>query len=122
MSDPIKPNYIAGEWLTGQDAAPNVNPSDTRDVIGLYARASQDQARTAIAAAHAAQPLWAAQTPLQRSEALDRIGSELLARRAELADLLAREEGKALPDASGEVLRAAHIFKFFAGEALLIGG
>ena len=59
MSDPIKPNYIAGEWLAGQDAAPNINPSDTRDVIGQYARASQDQARTAIAAAHAAQPVWA---------------------------------------------------------------
>jgi len=122
MSDPIKPNYIAGEWLAGQDAAPNINPSDTRDVIGQYARASQDQARTAIAAAHAAQPVWAAQTAMQRSEALDRIGSELLARRAELADLLAREEGKALSDASGEVLRAAHIFKFFAGEALRVGG
>lgn len=118
MTDLIKPNYIAGEWLTSPDAAPNVNPSDTRDVIGLYARASQAQARMAIAAAQAAQPLWAAQTPMQRSEALDRIGSELLARRAELADLLAREEGKALADASGEVLRAAHIFKFFAGEAL----
>lgn len=122
MSDLIKTNYIAGEWLAGQDVAPNVNPSDTRDVIGLYARASQAQARMAVAAAQSAQPLWAAQTPMQRSEALDRIGSELLARRAELADLLAREEGKALSDASGEVLRAAHIFKFFAGEALRVGG
>lgn len=122
MSDLIKPNYIAGEWLAGPDAAPNVNPSDTRDVVGLYARASQAQARMAVAAAQAAQPVWAALTPMQRSEALDRIGSELLARHAELADLLAREEGKALADASGEVLRAAHIFKFFAGEALRIGG
>ncbi|WP_291446572.1 aldehyde dehydrogenase family protein [Acidovorax sp.] len=115
-------NFIAGEWLAGADAAANINPSDTRDIVGQYARASQAQARTAVAAAAAAQPRWAALTPMQRSEALDHIGSELLARQGELADLLAREEGKALPDAAGEVLRAAHIFKFFAGEALRVGG
>ena len=122
MSDSIQPNYIGGEWLAGQDAVPNVNPSDTRDVIGMYARASRAQARAAVAAAQAAQPQWAAFTPMQKSQALDRIGNELLARNAELADLLAREEGKALADAAGEVLRAAHIFKFFAGEALRVGG
>ncbi|RMA63561.1 aldehyde dehydrogenase (NAD+) [Acidovorax sp. 100] len=122
MSNSIHHNFIAGEWLAGADAAANINPSDTRDVIGQYARASQAQARMAVAAAAAAQPRWAAQTPMQRSEALDRIGSELLTRQGELADLLAREEGKALPDAAGEVLRAAHIFKFFAGEALRVGG
>lgn len=122
MSNSIHQNFIAGEWVAGTDAAANINPSDTRDVIGQYARASQAQARTAVAAAAAAQPRWAALTPMQRSEALDRIGSELLARQSELADLLAREEGKALPDAAGEVLRAAHIFKFFAGEALRVGG
>ena len=32
-------NYIAGEWREGE-AAPNVNPSDTSDVIGHYARAT----------------------------------------------------------------------------------
>lgn len=115
-------NFIAGEWLAGSEHAANINPSDTRDVIGHYARASREQARMAVAAAAAAQPRWAASTPQQRSDALDRIGSELLARQHELADLLAREEGKALADAAGEVLRAAQIFKFFAGEALRIGG
>src|SRR5881628_1490025 len=44
------------------------------------------------------------------------------ARQGELADLLAREEGKPLAEAKGEVLRAAHIFKFFAGEALRVAG
>jgi acyl-CoA reductase-like NAD-dependent aldehyde dehydrogenase len=49
---------------------------------------------------------------------LDQIGSEILARREELGVLLAREEGKTLPEAVGEAARAGHIFKFFAGEAL----
>lgn len=118
----MKRNHIAGEWVDGRTAADNINPSDTRDVIGLYACADAEQAAEAIAAAHAAQPRWAASTPQQRFDALDAVGSELLARRAELGDLLAREEGKTLAEAVGEVVRAGQIFKFFAGETLRTGG
>ena len=118
----MKRNHIAGEWVDGCTAADNINPSDTRDVVGLYARADAEQAAEAIAAAHAAQPRWAASTPQQRFDALDAVGSELLARRAELGDLLAREEGKTLAEAVGEVVRAGQIFKFFAGETLRTGG
>ncbi|CAG9177759.1 aldehyde dehydrogenase family protein [Cupriavidus pinatubonensis] len=115
-------NYIAGEWAEGGDATPNINPSDTDDTIGHYAHASAEQVRHALAAAEAALPRWGASTPQQRADALDAVGSEILARRDELADLLAREEGKALSDARAEVLRAGQIFKFFAGEALRIPG
>jgi alpha-ketoglutaric semialdehyde dehydrogenase len=45
-----------------------------------------------------------------------------LARKDELGALLAREEGKTLPEATGEAARAGNIFKFFAGEALRGGG
>jgi aldehyde dehydrogenase (NAD+) len=115
-------NYIGGEWVDGPSAAENINPSDTRDVIGLYARASSEQARQAIAAAAAALPAWSAKTPQQRADVLDAVGTEIHGRRAELGDLLAREEGKALGEAQGEVARAAQIFKFFAGEALRPAG
>ncbi|CAG0969307.1 alpha-ketoglutaric semialdehyde dehydrogenase [Burkholderiales bacterium] len=115
-------NYVAGDWLAGARTHSNVNPSDTRDVVGEYALADAGQARTAIDAAHAAFPKWSVATPQQRADALDFIGSEILARRAELGDLLAREEGKTLPEGIGEATRAGHIFKFFAGEALRAGG
>jgi len=115
-------NYIAGEWADGATAAENINPSDTQDVVGLYARADAAQAEAAIAAAHAAQPQWAAATPQRRFEALDAVGSEILVRRDALGDLLAREEGKTLAEAIGEVVRAGQIFKFFAGEAMRTGG
>lgn len=118
----MKRNYIAGEWVEGTAAAVNVNPSDTRDVLGAYARADAAQAGMAIAAAQAAQPQWAAATPQRRFDALDAVGSEILARKAELGDLLAREEGKTLAEAVGEVVRAGQIFKFFAGETLRGGG
>lgn len=116
------PNFIAGEWTHGASVVRNINPSDTRDVIGEYARASRDQVEMAIAAATAAQPRWAASGLHKRAEILEKIGQEIVSRQSELADLLAREEGKTLAEAAGEVLRAAQIFKFFAGEVLRPGG
>jgi aldehyde dehydrogenase (NAD+) len=115
-------NLINGEWLEGSKVSRNINPSDTRDVLGEYAQADAEQTRLAIAAAAAAFPAWSLSTPQQRFDILDTVGSEILARRNELGDLLAREEGKTLPEAIGEVARAGYIFKFFAGEALRPGG
>lgn len=98
------------------------NPSDTREVVAEYARADRNQTNLAIRAAADAFPHWSHTTPQRRADVLDQIGSEILARREELGMLLAREEGKTLPEAVGEAARAGHIFKFFAGEALRAGG
>ena len=118
----MKHNLIGGQWTEGVRTYQNTNPSDTRDVIGDYAVASREQALEAVAAAHAAFPAWSLSTPQQRFDILDAVGNEIIARKGELGDLLAREEGKTLPEAIGEVGRAAAIFKFFAGEALRPGG
>ena len=115
-------NLIGGEWVEGGDTTENVNPSDTRDVIGLYAAGSAPQMRDAVEAARQAFPGWSCTTSQRRFDILDAAGAEILARRAELADLLSREEGKTLSEADGEVARAGHIFKFFAGEALRLSG
>ncbi|WP_439530962.1 aldehyde dehydrogenase family protein [Pannonibacter sp.] len=115
-------NFITGSWSKGASQSPNINPSDTRDVIGQSARASRAEAEAAIEAAHAAAPQWAASTPQQRFDVLDRIGTEILDRREELGRLLSREEGKILAEGIGEVMRAGQIFKFFAGEALRQSG
>jgi aldehyde dehydrogenase (NAD+) len=111
-------NFIGGRWIGGAQARDNINPSDLSDVIGEYAQADAAQAAQAIAAARGAAPAWARTTAQRKFDALDAIGSEILARKEELATLLAREEGKTLADARGEVDRAAGIFKFFAGETV----
>jgi aldehyde dehydrogenase (NAD+) len=116
-------NFIGGEWLAGPgDQAASENPSDLADVIGEYRQADAKLADQAIAAAAQAAPAWGESTPQKRFDVLDFIGSELLARKDELGRLLAREEGKTLPEAIGETVRAGMIFKFFAGEALRIPG
>jgi acyl-CoA reductase-like NAD-dependent aldehyde dehydrogenase len=115
-------NYIAGEWVAGASATPNRNPSNVADVIGEYAQADATQTRTAIAAAKAAFPAWATGSIQERSNILDRAGTEILARKDELGRLLSREEGKTLPEGIGEAMRAGQIFKFFAGEVLRASG
>ncbi len=67
-------------------------------------------------------PAWSRSSPQLRSEILDKVGTEILARKEELGRLLSREEGKTLPEGIGEVTRAAQIWKWFAGEALRIHG
>jgi aldehyde dehydrogenase (NAD+) len=118
----MKQNYINGAWTVGASAAANVNPSDISDVIDDYAQADMQQAELAIAAAAAAVPAWATSNVQLRADILDRIGSEILARKEELGRLLSREEGKTLPEGIGEVARAGAIFKFFAQECLRLRG
>ncbi|MGH1416185.1 MAG: aldehyde dehydrogenase family protein [Pelagimonas sp.] len=111
-------NLIDGAWVSCGTAVPNVNPSDTTDVLGHAAQAGIEEMTQAISAADAAAQGWAASTPQQRFDVLDFIGTEILSNAQALGKLLSREEGKTLPEGIGEVTRAGHIFKFFAGEAL----
>jgi aldehyde dehydrogenase (NAD+) len=115
-------NYIAGEWVASSQGAESINPSNTRDVVGTFTRGSADDVKRAIAAAKQAFPQWSRSGIQQRHDLLKKVGDEILARKDELGRLLAREEGKTLPEAVGEVARAGQIFLFFAGEALRIAG
>ena len=115
-------SYIDGQWVAGSTAAQDENPSDLATPVGDYASLDAAQVRDAIGAAAASQRSWSLGTPQQRADALDFVGSEILARKEELGRLLAMEEGKTLPESIGEAARAGQIFKFFAGEALRIPG
>lgn len=118
----IHKNFIAGEWVDGTHVIHNINPSDLSDVVGDYACGDAAQVDAAAQAARQASFSWGLSGIQARADALDQIGSEILNRREELGNLLAREEGKTLPEAIGEVTRAGHIFKFFSGECLRQSG
>jgi acyl-CoA reductase-like NAD-dependent aldehyde dehydrogenase len=115
-------NYINGEWVAGSSWTANRNPSDLSDIIGEYAQADRAQTETAVSAAAAALPAWSIGSIQERANILDKVGSDILARKDEIGRLLSREEGKTLPEGIGETARAGHIFKFFAGEALRLSG
>ena len=115
-------NFIAGEWVESKDHTQDLNPSNTKDVVGEYPRASAADAERAIAAAKAAFPAWSRSSIQERHDILKRIGDEILARKDELGKMLSREEGKTLVEGVGETVRAAQIFLFFSGEVLRLAG
>lgn len=117
-----KLNLIGGEWIAGDAARLNINPSDTSDVVAECADGTREQVDQAVAAAIEGQNAWLALGIQGRCDILDKVGNTILARKAELGELLAREEGKILAEATGEVVRAGQIFKFFAGEVLRQNG
>ncbi|BBE73294.1 aldehyde dehydrogenase family protein [Oharaeibacter diazotrophicus] len=121
MTAPFR-NLIAGEWTAASDTSPNVNPSNLSDVVGDYARGSAADVDAAVAAAKAAFPAWSRSVPYARHEILKKAAAEVFARKEELGRLLAREEGKTLPEGIGEVTRAGQILEFFAAETIRLAG
>lgn len=95
-------NFIAGEWIDGSGITRDINPSNTKDVVGEYAKADKVQTEKAIAAAKAAFPAWSRSTPQERFDALNKISLEILARKEELGRLLARGRARRCRKASAK--------------------
>ena len=114
--------YIGGDWLQGNSAGiPVINPATT-EVLAEVPDATVEDAMQAVNAAHAAAAGWRATPARQRAEILRR-WFELMTRHAEeLARLITLENGKALPDARGEVAYAAEFFRWYSEEAVRIAG
>ena len=111
-------NWIAGEWVGSDVRIENINPSDTRDVIGLYAQANFDDLERSVKAAINAQKQWRAKPLEARQAVLDRIGRTLMENADSLGELLSREEGKTRPEGRGEIYRAGQFFTYYAAEVL----
>ncbi|MCI0745379.1 MAG: aldehyde dehydrogenase family protein [Verrucomicrobia subdivision 3 bacterium] len=117
-------NFIGGDWVGSRSGKTlqTVNPADTREVVAQYPASASEDARQAIEAAKAAYTGWAATTPVARGRVLSKASQVLETRKAQLAELLTREEGKTLAESTGEVQRAIDIFRFFGGISYTLGG
>src|SRR5262245_42674326 len=117
-------NFIGGEWLAAKSGKTfqNTNPADTREVVAQYPLSGKEDAVAAIAAAQQAFAGWSAMTPIARGRILSKTSQILELRKAELSELLTREEGKTLTESQGEVQRAIDIFRFFGGLSYIFGG
>jgi 2,5-dioxopentanoate dehydrogenase len=117
-------NLIGGEWVGARSGKvfQTHNPANMREAVAEYPLSDKTDAQAAIEAAQKAFDAWAAITPVGRGRILSK-GSQILdARKAELAELLTREEGKTLVESQGEVQRAIDIFRFFGGISYTLGG
>ena len=109
---------IAGQARRGPAAFEQRNPAVPDDLTVLGPEADASVVAEASTAARKAVAALEAAGIEARSDALARIGRALAADADRIALLIARETGKTLGDSKGEVMRAARIFDFFAGESL----
>ena len=92
------------------------NPANGEPVGGVI-EASPRDIGTALAAARAAAPLWAARPATERAGLLRQVGELYEANAPELFALCAREAGKTLPDCVGEVREAVDFLRYYAAAA-----
>ena len=113
--------YINGQWVPGASTVAVTDPSDG-SVIAQVAIADDAQCEAAIAAADAVAVEWAATAPRFRSEILRKAFEIMTSEIEEIATLISRENGKAMPDARGEAAYAAEFFRWFAEETVRTPG
>jgi malonate-semialdehyde dehydrogenase (acetylating)/methylmalonate-semialdehyde dehydrogenase len=116
-------HFIGGKHVKGTSGRfGDVFEPMTGEVQAQVALASKAELRAAVENAKAAQPAWAATNPQRRVRVLMKF-LELVARDNDaLADLLAREHGKTIPDAKGDILRGVEVVEFALGIPHLMKG
>src|ERR1700738_4391773 len=106
---------IGGSWRGGScGGLIQVEDPASGEVFAEVSSGTVDDALDAVSAASAALPGWRRTAPRARGEILRRAFELMTARRMELAELIVRENGKALTDALGEVDYAAEFFRWYA--------
>ncbi|MEL0036483.1 MAG: NAD-dependent succinate-semialdehyde dehydrogenase [Gammaproteobacteria bacterium] len=113
--------HINGQWVTSETTFPVLNPVDGA-VIAEVADGGADIANQAVAAAKKAFPLWSGMSANERSKLLKKWFDLLIEHKDDLAMILTLEQGKPLPEATGEILYGAAYLEWFAEEAKRVYG
>ena len=111
-------NFIGGKWTPPDSGVyiPDLNPADTRDIVGEFPNSTSQDALNALDSTRTAAPEWAALAAPARGEYLRKAADILAARADAVAADLMREEGKSLPEAKGETLRGVALLRYYAAE------
>ena len=116
-------HFIGGKRVAGTSGRyADVFEPMTGEVTGRVALASIDEVRAAVANASAAQPAWAAVNPQRRARVFMKFLDLIHKNMDELAELLAREHGKTVPDAKGDIQRGYEVVEFVMGVPHLLKG
>ncbi|WP_046864194.1 CoA-acylating methylmalonate-semialdehyde dehydrogenase [Microvirga massiliensis] len=116
-------HFIGGKEVAGTSGrTSDIYQPMTGEVIGELALASRAELRAAVENAKAAQPAWAATNPQRRARVMMRFLDLVAKNMDSLADLLAREHGKTIPDAKGDIQRGVEVVEFSCGIPHLMKG
>jgi acyl-CoA reductase-like NAD-dependent aldehyde dehydrogenase len=117
-------NFVNGQWVTSDStrSVPNINPADTREVLGHVPLSSAEETRAAVDAAQAAFQGWRDTPGPVRGKILFQVQALMDKEKDELAKLLTREEGKTVKESMGEIQRTINILEYTAAEGRRLGG
>lgn len=117
-------NYIGGRWVKPASGGyiENLNPADTRDVVGRFPASTREDVEAAVNAAREALPRWKAYPAPRRAEILYRAGQLLIERKEKFTRDMTREMGKVLKEAGGDVQEAIDMTFYTAGEGRRLHG
>ncbi|MBI2682752.1 MAG: aldehyde dehydrogenase family protein [Acidobacteriales bacterium] len=120
----IYKNFIGGEWVESRSGQTfeNVNPADTRDIVGIFPASSKADVDDAVESAKAAAEKWRLTPPPKRAEILFRAGEILTERKEDYARDMTREMGKVLKETRGDVQEAIDTAFYMAGEGRRLYG
>ena len=124
MAAKVFKNFIGGEWVESRSGQTyeNLNPADTRDVIGVFQRSDKRDVDDAVSAARQAFERWRLVPAPKRAEIIYRAGEILLERKEEYARQMTREMGKVLKETRGDVQEAIDTAYYMAGEGRRLFG
>jgi acyl-CoA reductase-like NAD-dependent aldehyde dehydrogenase len=110
-------NLVAGEFKTSSSgqSIEDINPADTREVLGTFPSMTRDEAVEAVEAAAAAFPEWKRLSRVERGKYLFEIAKHIRERSEDLAQDITREVGKTIKEARVEVANTANFFEYYAG-------
>ncbi|MGA3980495.1 NAD-dependent succinate-semialdehyde dehydrogenase [Ralstonia nicotianae] len=115
--------FLAGAWTDADDGSTrDVTDPATGRVIGTVPAMGAAETRRAIEAAQAAQRAWRKVTARERARILRKLADLMLEHQQDLARILTAEQGKPLPEATGEIAYAASFIEWFAEEARRVYG
>jgi malonate-semialdehyde dehydrogenase (acetylating) / methylmalonate-semialdehyde dehydrogenase len=116
-------HFIGGKHVAGTSGRKaDVFMPMTGEVQASVALASQAEVRHAVEVAKAAHPGWANTNPQRRARVLMKFLDLVHAEYDELALLLAKEHGKTIPDAKGDIQRGLEVVEFCIGSPHLLKG
>ena len=118
------PNYVGGRWVespTGKTLERR-NPANHHDLIGYVPLSSREEIRAAVAAAKCALAEWRSTPAPARGKIILRAAQIMTEQKDDLGRLLTREEGKAISESHGELLRSINILEYMAGEGRRLRG
>ncbi len=116
------PSYIGGQKVTMGETMTSTNPSHPEQVLGIFHRATAEQAREAVEAAHKAFASWRRVPAEQRAECLFRAAAILRQRKFEVSACICYEVGKTWPEADADTAETIDFCEFYGREMLRLAG